>query len=148
MKHLKQEKREDLYWVTALQDKLALSRQFYKEGSEELKWLDSTILSCDAFARAMFKGVEPKEAKAVLNFANTVRPVLCTNKLYGKGTPLEDLVQCNADDVFGLSEYALLYCKQCPGDFDKCELRGYLRNTQVPPFCSVGPCEYFQREAF
>ncbi len=140
-KHLKQEKREDLYWITALQDKLALSRQYYK--GKELTWLDSIILSCDAFARAMFKDVEPKEAKAVLNFANTVRPVLCTNKLYGKGTPLEDLVQCNADDVFGLSEYALEYCVgSCKKDYDTCPLREHLRNLQVPPWNEKLKCEY------
>ena len=146
MKHLKQEKREDLYWVTALQDKLKPRLEFYK--GKERTWLDSIILSCDAFARAMFAGVDEKEAKAVLNFSRTVRPILYTDQLHPQGIPKKDLVQCASDDVFGLSEYALLYCKQCPGDFDKCELRGYLRNTQVPPFCSVGPCEYFQREAF
>ncbi len=141
MKHLKQEKREDLYWVTALQDKLKPRLQFYK--GKERTWLDSVILSCDAFARAMFTGVDEKETKAVLNFSRTVRPILYTDQLHPQGTPKEDLVQCNSDDVFGVSEYALEWCVgNCKKDYDTCPLREYLRNLQVPPFVDKGNCEY------
>ena len=144
-KHLKQEKREDLYWITALQDKFKLSRPFYK--GKELAWLDSIILSCDAFARAMFQGLDAKEATAVLNFSRTVRPILHTDQLHPKGTPEKDLVKCASDDVFGVSEYALEYCVgNCKKNYDTCPLREHLRNLQVPPFVEKGPCEYYRGE--
>ena len=140
-KHLKQEKREDLYWVTALQDKLRLSRPFYKD--KELTWLDSIVLSCDVFARTMFSGVDEKEAKAVLNFSKTVMPTLYTDQLHPQGTPQKDLVKCASDDVFGVSEYALEYCvSSCKKDYDTCPLREHLQNLQVPPFVEKGNCEY------
>lgn len=146
-KHLNQNKREDLYWITALQDKFRLSREHYK--GEELKWLDSIIMSCDIFAQTIFKGVDRKEVRTILNFANTVRPILYTDKLYTEKTPKEDIIKCDSQDIYGVSEFALTFCKHhCQGDFDTCELRKYLRNLQVPPYVDKGGCEYFQKEAW
>jgi hypothetical protein len=140
-KHLKQEKRELLYWATALQDIFKLSRQYYK--GKELTWLDSVILSCDAFARAMFEGVDAKEATAVLNFSRTVRPILYTDQLHANDAPAKDIVKCNSDDIFGIAEYALEYCVgNCKKDYDTCQLREHLRNLQVPPWNEKLKCEY------
>ena len=145
MKHINQNKRDDLYWIVSLKEKLISARDFYK--GEELKWLNSIILSCDTFARTIFKGVDEREVKAVLNFANTVRPILYTDKFYAPNTPKDDIVKCNIDDVYDLAEYALGHCKtDCEGDFDNCKLRQAMQRLQVPPLAEHGPCEYFCKE--
>ena len=144
-RYLNQNKREDLYWIVALKDKLETSRQFYK--GKELTWLDSILLSCDIFAQTVLKGIENRELKTVLNFAGTVRPILYTDKLYTEETHLTDIIKCDSSDIYGVSEFALEYCKtSCEGDFTGCKLRKYLENLQVPPWVDIGPCPYFRRE--
>lgn len=144
MKHLNQAKRDDLYWITALKEKFISAREFYK--GEELTWLNSIILSCDTFARTIFKGVDEREVKAVLNFAGTVRPILYTDKFYTPDTPKEDLVKCNIDDVYDLAEHALMQCEKCEGNFDTCTLRQCMQRLQVPPLVEKGNCEYWRGE--
>jgi len=128
-----------------MKEKFLLAREFYK--GEELKWLNSIILSCETFARTIFKSVDEREVKAVMNFANTVRPILYTDKFYAPDTPVEDLIKCNIDDVYDLAEYALGHCEQCEGNFDTCELRQCMQRLQVPPLVEKGDCEYYRGEA-
>jgi hypothetical protein len=140
-KHINQNKREDLYWITALQDKLRASREHYK--GVELKWLDSIILSADVFARELFKGVGRKEVRSIMNFANSVKPILYTDRFYLKDTPKEDIIKCYSLDIYGMAGYALEWCKyHCSGDYGSCRLRNYLENLQVPPEVEKGPCPY------
>jgi hypothetical protein len=141
-RHINQHKREDLYWITALQDKLKASREHYK--GNELTWLDSIILSADVFARELFKGVGRKEVRSILNFANSVKPILWTDRFYLKDTPKEDIIKCDSLDIYGVAGFALEFCaRHCTGDYDTCRLRNYLENLQVPPEVEEGsPCPY------
>ena len=141
-KYLSAERRELVLWALSLQLILDSNRQFFR--GDELTWIDSAILSIEALSRAMLKGIDKSELRAIVNASKNIEPTLNCEKLVPSNSPT---VKVNIDLLYDLAESGVELCKfDCPGDFENCPRRKMFLELLIPPWTTTGPCQYYRGE--
>jgi len=142
-KYLNAHRRELLLWICSLQLILQDQRDHFRD-KEELKWVDSTIISIEALSKAMCQGIDDSDLRAVENAVKVIEPRLNAEKLVNSKEPT---VKCNIDLLYDLGESAVQLCvHECNKDFDNCPRRKLFLELLIPPWSETGPCQYWRGE--
>lgn len=142
-KYLNRDKKEMVYWVAALAHFFGKRTDHYQ--GKSLTWLNSMLISFEAFLKTELNGVDETDLRAIDNMIRRCTPELVENNFFTKKeSPKIEVYQ---SDLFDLAEYALEYCNNCKGDYGNCKLRKIMLRSGVPPYVEKGPCQYWRGTA-